>query len=353
MKNLLCIMLSIILIACVLCGCAGKTTSTTPPSEPSTVNQTKSEHIYKNMTFEAPDDWIINENEYGYYLYSSGDFMYISTYDISQSGIDSINKNGITCLPDEAYDYFLSGILDGFEPNADIEKDEELFFDNRIYKHFIVKGNLSSTQVHASIYITNDEGYVYTISFISYGENSNPSFAATEQSIIQSIRLKAVEAPTVMLTEIPTEEPTNPPQKGKSDFPAPLGEEIEIFDSDRTVLQMSISNIIDGDEAYSLIKSYNQFNSDPPEGYHYVLFDVNVSCTETQALNGFRISETKFCAANSTKAILPLTSSPAVLDNELNARLLNGSSTTGQCAVFMPDDGGYIIYDERYFFALS
>ena len=364
MNKVLCFVIALFLVAGVLCGCSTDSSTKSDSKDPSHEVDISSfsEHNYQTISFKAPSNWREKENEYGYYLYLDEDFFYVTVEDVSKTGVEPIYKNGIFVLPEEAYNGYLHGVLSGFDPDYAINKYQETTINDHLFKHLIINGTISDNQTYVSMYATYHEGDIYMIMFVSNGSISNAEFTATEDDIIQSIDFKdfkksaevSSEVPTAAPTKVQTETPTNPPRLGKADNPAPLGETVEIYESDMTILNISIANVIAGEEANRLVKEYNQFNDDPPEGYHYVLFDVNVECSSTNKSGGFRVRYSNFCAANSTKAILKTTSVAIVLDNYLDATLLPGSMVTGKSAVLMPNDGdGYIVYDDRYFFALS
>ena len=355
MNKVLCFVIALFLVVGVLCGCSSDSNSPTelmteiPTITQSTVSVSDFvEHNYKNIKFSAPEDWMEEVTKNGYYLDLGQDYMYMNTEDVSYAGVEVTYRDGVAYLPAYTYRGMLNTILSHFDNGYELVVSQDEIINGHLFKHYEIKGVSLDEQIltYKSEYLTYDEGNLYYISFCSVGDSENINFAAAKDNIIQSMTFEPINEPT--------ETPTNPPRLGKADNPAPLGEAVEVYENDMTVLNISIANVVSGDEAYNLIKGYNQFNSEPPEGYHYVLFDVNVECVSTNKSGGFRVRYSNFCAANSTKAILRSTSVAVVLENYLDATLLPGSMVTGKSAVLMPDDGdGYIVYDDRYFFALS
>lgn len=205
-------------------------------------------------------------------------------------------------------------------------------------------------------------GYTYTFLCLTDYDHKN---ICTE--IINSVESSLVisepemtenkEAPTTIYSEPSTEKPSQN-ELGSANYPIPLGETATINPDKHTELELSISNVITGDKAWELIQTYNIYNKEPPKGYKYVMFDVNVHCVSTDLEDGFEINKVSFCSANDSKSILTGTSNGRlVLDNVLDAVLFTGSSAEGTVAIEMPiDQTGYIIfkhYKKYYFFNLS
>lgn len=349
MKKLLQFFVTIFLTVCIMCGCSSKPSGTEEQQTMASAAESVSfvEHNYHDLSFEAPEDLTLSESDDGYYLYKDSDMLIVYAIDVSELGIKPIEGQA---LSKTYYEDAISGVLSQYDSDEKITLSQTEIINNLTCYQYNLTGLLSETQTNINAYLIYNSGYLYHLLFYSQPNKGDPNFESIEKSIINSVKFETVEAPT----EEATVEPTDPPKLGKADNPAPLGETVEIYESDMTILNISITNVIAGEEANRLVKEYNQFNDDPPEGYHYVLFDVNVECASTNKSGGFRVRYSNFCAANSTKAILKTTSVAVVLDNYLDATLLPGSMVTGKSAVLMPNDGdGYIVYDDRYFFALS
>lgn len=74
---------------------------------------------------------------------------------------------------------------------------------------------------------------------------------------------------------------------GKRSNPVPLGETVTIpgtvyseeGDSANGEFSISISNIVRGQEAMDFLLKENEFNEQPPEGYEWMIFDVNLEAS--------------------------------------------------------------------------
>jgi len=135
--------------------------------------------------------------------------------------------------------------------------------------------------------------------------------------------------------------------------PAPLNVtqtiSIEDYLYDYTV-EMTIKDIIRGDQAWSMIKSANQFNDEPPSGYEYMLVKINIKVPY--------IADGKSFNFYSSTAVKSVSSSGKELDYasvvnpspEANATLYMGASNEGW-AVFLvgiDDSTPKLVFGKKY-----
>ncbi|OJF91366.1 hypothetical protein [Alkalibacterium sp. 20] len=77
------------------------------------------------------------------------------------------------------------------------------------------------------------------------------------------------------------EEPTT--SLGKSSNPVPMGETAQIdyddedFETEDGVLEVTLSNMILGDDAYEMLLEENPNSEEAPEGYQWLIFDVEAT----------------------------------------------------------------------------
>jgi hypothetical protein len=110
-------------------------------------------------------------------------------------------------------------------------------------------------------------------------------------------RPTATETPVPSPTSYPTNTryPTNtpPPQPGSRTLPVALGTTgIAVMESEGVRLEITITNVVSGDEAWSMIREANMYNDPPPEGMEYVLFYTSLTIVEgpddeTQSFSGY------------------------------------------------------------------
>lgn len=89
-----------------------------------------------------------------------------------------------------------------------------------------------------------------------------------------------------VVSEVESSEETSAP--GKRSNPVALGDEatwtVLYSDADYEPLEgkitTKISNVVRGEEALTLLKADNPYNEAAPEGYEWVIFDVNLSLIE-------------------------------------------------------------------------
>ncbi|MFO8069460.1 MAG: hypothetical protein R6U02_05690 [Alkalibacterium sp.] len=182
------------------------------------------------------------------------------------------------------------------------------------------------------------------------------SMGDDDEDIAEELETEEVAAednetePAEEIEEVVEEEPTT--DIGKRSNPVPLGASIEVdvniididdvFDAEEGVLKLTLNNIISGDEAYEIILGENQFNEEAPEGYQWIIFDIEatlVDGSEDVAYTPFpMISTVSESGAESPDGHY------ATIDNEFGyTDLFDGGSTSGRQATIAPADENYLI----------
>lgn len=154
-------------------------------------------------------------------------------------------------------------------------------------------------------------------------------------------------------------------EKGKRSNPVPFGETVQftvdIYDSadslksEEGTLEVSISNLINGDEAYEFLLSENEFNNPAPEGYQWIVFDVNATLTEGSEDNAY--TPLPFVTTVSVSgAETPDAGVYATLNNQFGyTEMYDGGTTTGKLGILAPANEDYLIkweegFDKSIFF---
>lgn len=146
---------------------------------------------------------------------------------------------------------------------------------------------------------------------------------------------------------------------GKRSNPVSLGEKVQMtvniyesidsFDSEEGILEVAITNIIDGDEAFDFIMNENQFNDEAPEGYQWIILDVEATLVEGSEDNPYTPIPYITTVSDSGEET-PDLGVYASIENEFGWNdLFNGGSTSGKIAVLAPTAEDYLIkWDEGF-----
>ncbi|GEK89668.1 hypothetical protein SAMN04488100_12138 [Alkalibacterium putridalgicola] len=111
--------------------------------------------------------------------------------------------------------------------------------------------------------------------------------ASEELDVEENVEEPEVEEPE---TEAETEEETTV-DLGKRTNPVPLNESIQFtvqivdyeaeeYNPEEGLLEVTLSNLMSGDDAYTFIPEENQFNEEAPEGYEWIVFDIEATLLE-------------------------------------------------------------------------
>lgn len=118
---------------------------------------------------------------------------------------------------------------------------------------------------------------------------------------------------------------------------------------------LTLNKVTRGEEAYNMIKGYNQFNEPAPEGYEYALLDF----TLTGSIEDPNIPEyiSPFLTVISSDGS-EVEQGSVVLENEFGSKdLYDGGTVTGHLAAIVPvGDGDVVVkYEDDFsaFFSLN
>ncbi|WP_368646218.1 hypothetical protein AB4027_04880 [Alkalibacterium putridalgicola] len=153
-------------------------------------------------------------------------------------------------------------------------------------------------------------------------------------------------------TEAEPEEETTA-ELGKRTNPVPLNESIQFtvqivdyeaeeYNPEEGLLEVTLSNPVTGDDAYAFLLEENQFNEEAPEGYEWIVFDIEATLLEGDENIPYMpmptISTVSESGAESPDGHY------ATLNNEFGyIDLFDGGTTSGKQAAIAPVDEPYLI----------
>ncbi|SFC09974.1 hypothetical protein SAMN04488102_10338 [Alkalibacterium subtropicum] len=172
-----------------------------------------------------------------------------------------------------------------------------------------------------------------------------------------------VEEEEEVSEETEVEEPENETEKeleekpsanlGQRTNPVPLGEsfqfavqivdyEADDYNPQEGLIEVTLSNLVTGDDAYAFLLEENPYNEEAPEGYEWIVFDIEATLLEGDENIPYMpmpmISTVSESGAESPDGHY------ATLNNEFGyIDLFDGGTTSGKQAVIAPVDESYLI----------
>lgn len=335
------LVISVNFSACSFLSHFMNTNSSSETNEPTEFKyEADTTYTFGDIEFDCSSILTLEDNDNGGTFLYDNPYISLSNYRLHSNG--TVKLSTLYYIPEDAKyceskDYYIQGCPAYKDSYAEFDEYGDNYYSTFAFSY-------------------ND--YTYTFSCLTDYENKEickEVIDSIENSLVllEHKKTEDEDLPTVVATEHSTEKPSQT-MYGTANNPVPLGETATIIPDEHTELEMSISNVISGDSAWEIIEPRNQFNKEPPNGYKYVMFDVNVKCVNTDLEDGFSINRVSFCAANDSKSVLTGTSNGIlVYDNILKAVLFTGSSVEGTVVIEMPtDQTGYFVYEyhEKYFF---
>ena len=121
------------------------------------------------------------------------------------------------------------------------------------------------------------------------------------------------------------------------------------------IAEVSLIEVIRGDEAAKMVADANAFNDPAPDGKEYIL--AKFSITFVQDTSGkdepLTVNYLNFCYASSTFSVNDDLQF-VVINNELDLKLYEGASGDGYVLLVADkDDAGYAVFNNDIWFALS
>jgi hypothetical protein len=101
-----------------------------------------------------------------------------------------------------------------------------------------------------------------------------------EKVVKETVLVTEIVQKIVTATPLPKPTQTNTPETpeiGTKNNPYAIGESAPMIMSGTMEFTYSVTDVIRGDDAYAMIKDFNQFNDPPPVGFEYVLVYADVA----------------------------------------------------------------------------
>ena len=158
---------------------------------------------------------------------------------------------------------------------------------------------------------------------------------------------------TVAQTSAPKQETV-----GTRKNPAKLNETVRVeLDSilNKGIAEVSLIEVIRGDEAAKMVEDANMFNEPAPEGKEYILAKFHITFVQDKSGNDepLSVNYLDFCYASSTFSLND-DISLVVVNDKLDLKLYEGASGEGYVLLIADkDDAGYAVFNDNIWFALS
>jgi len=120
----------------------------------------------------------------------------------------------------------------------------------------------------------------------------------------------------------------------------------EIFD--KYVVELTVTEVLRGEEAWDLVKSGNQFNSKPEEGKEYMLVRFNVKALESKKNKKIIINDAKFYFYNKSGVKYSNFVSIAGLSPRFSGMYPGGETEGYAYAIIDEGDEPLVVFLERY-----
>lgn len=155
--------------------------------------------------------------------------------------------------------------------------------------------------------------------------------------------------------------PTDAPKQealGARKNPAKLNDVVRVeLDSlfNKGIAEVSLIEVIRGDEAAKMVEDANMFNEPAPEGKEYILAKFHISFVQDKSGNDepLSVNYLDFCYASSTFSLND-DISLVVVNDKLDLKLYEGASGEGYVLLIADkDDAGYAVFNDNIWFALS
>lgn len=113
------------------------------------------------------------------------------------------------------------------------------------------------------------------------------------------------------------------------------------------VVNLTVNDIIIGDEAYDMLLAENQFNDPAPEGYQWALINASIELVESETddyayyvMDHFKIVEGDGSSAPRESAVTP--------DEYGSEDIYSGGTSSGYSSVLIPEDNDFLIKYEGF-----
>lgn len=161
---------------------------------------------------------------------------------------------------------------------------------------------LAGTVAFAASYVAEPASFKVMVNGQEF--NSDPPAMVINGSTYLPLRAmgNALGVPVEWNDELRQAEVGTTPQDFGSNYsrknPAPIGEAqwvtVDSFTTGKYTLGIKVTEIIRGEEAYEMLKEENSFNSEPKEGYEYILAKISVTAESTDEDKSISITNYSF-----------------------------------------------------------
>jgi cell division protein FtsL len=167
---------------------------------------------------------------------------------------------------------------------------------------------------------------------------------ATEEKLEETEELEHSEA------EVATEESTE--LYGTRKAPAGIGDIFEVKRDDwlsgLTTIEIEMTEVVSGEEAWNLVKSGNQFNDEPPEGKEYILAKFKITVLDAEE-EPFELNHAYFSAISGEGIEYTDFVSVSGLEPDLSADIYIGATHEGWTYYLVNiDDDPLTVFDRKY-----
>ncbi|MGV8026169.1 MAG: hypothetical protein AB2L18_06405 [Anaerolineaceae bacterium] len=181
---------------------------------------------------------------------------------------------------------------------------------------------------------------------IGCGRSVEPQTEA-EIDTVSTIVASTMQAMSNDTKEVSTEIPTGSPEVGTRSNPVPLGQPLGLVYQNIANFQITILEVMRGQDAWNMISQANMFNEQPSEGMEYILAKVGITHqTSTQQDYTLSIDSFYFKSVSNNQIL----DSPSIVEPEpeLNANLFPGGYGEGYITVltYADDPAPLIVFED-------
>lgn len=155
----------------------------------------------------------------------------------------------------------------------------------------------------------------------------------TEEAGTQAALQPPTNTPKPTNTERPTSKPeptrTPIPSFGSRSQPVPIRTNIGLVYDGALEFDISVDQVITGEDAWQMVRSANSFNDPPIEGYEYVCIYITVTYTDGPDDRVLELNEYDFEIVSSGEVFDAFDSFVVSPKPEFDAQLFPGGSTSG------------------------
>lgn len=142
-------------------------------------------------------------------------------------------------------------------------------------------------------------------------------------------------------------------QFGSRKNPVPFQEWIEL-ENNTKIVQMTITNVMSGEDSWKAVKTFNPLAYRLPEGEEYLIVGIQAAYKEDKSGTdaSWSIDKFDFSLADSGYTISDRYDTILMGGYDIGATLYEGGETVG-VVPFVSSDGTYLVYDRTIWFELS